>query len=85
MSNITASLVLSLAQKGLPRAESLLRDACQWTPARDGRSAAPQLRLLRSLANLQGVEAYGLYKIGEILGRRHLIGYSVPASELSHH
>ncbi|KAL1747019.1 mitochondrial ATP synthase g subunit-domain-containing protein [Schizophyllum fasciatum] len=30
-----------------------------------------------------GVEAYGIYKIGEIIGRRHLVGYSVPSS--SHH
>lgn len=28
----------------------------------------------------QGVQAYGLYKIGEIIGRRHLIGYNVPAN-----
>ena len=25
----------------------------------------------------QGVEAYGIYKIGEIIGRRHLVGYKV--------
>ncbi|KAH8822715.1 mitochondrial ATP synthase g subunit-domain-containing protein [Flagelloscypha sp. PMI_526] len=26
------------------------------------------------------LEAYGIYKIGEIIGRRHLVGYNVPAS-----
>ncbi|EJT45422.1 hypothetical protein A1Q2_05383 [Trichosporon asahii var. asahii CBS 8904] len=32
-----------------------------------------------------GLEAYGLYKIGEILGRRHLIGYNVPANAVGQH
>ncbi|TRM59429.1 mitochondrial ATP synthase g subunit-domain-containing protein [Schizophyllum amplum] len=29
------------------------------------------------------VEAYGIYKIGEMIGRRHIVGYGVPSS--SHH
>lgn len=47
-------------------------------------TAAPQLPLAEK-ANQQGLEAYGLYKIGEILGRRHLIGYNVPANAVGQH
>jgi F-type H+-transporting ATPase subunit g len=33
--------------------------------------------VLSSLGVLQGLEAYGIFKIGEIIGRRNLVGYKL--------
>lgn len=57
-----------------------------YSTSRNTRPSPPRPpAIVLAAANKQGLEAYGLYKIGEILGRRHLIGYNVPANAVGQH
>ncbi|KAL1924873.1 uncharacterized protein VTP21DRAFT_4527 [Calcarisporiella thermophila] len=87
-----ALVVKELAKEVYIREGMAFPSSAQWNQAKEQATKALDINYLKSLsvtdaakAAIYSVEVAGIFFIGEVIGRRSLIGYNIPTEKKEHH